>query len=74
MSLEGLDGGCAVRKAPDGGEALHGEMKGVTVLIARSEEESTWGRHKHVHTKTNTHMTDDTLTHTFKRTDTETHR
>ena len=75
MSLEGLDGGGAVREPSDRREALHGEMKSVTVFIAGSVEGTTGSRHKRVctntHTRTPTHtqrhnMTDntDTLTHT----------
>jgi len=78
VSLEGLDGGGAVRKAPDGREALHGEVEGVTVLIAGSGEGTTGSRHRytrtqiHTHTHTHTHILTHTHTHTHSVTDTET--
>lgn len=50
MSLEGLDGGGAVREAPDRREALHREMEGVGVLIAGSEVgDRGRGTHRHKH-------------------------
>lgn len=74
MSLEGLDGGGPVREPSDRREALHGEMKGVTVLIAGSEK-GPWGAdtNKCMHTRRHARkdMTDTigTSTHTFNHTD-----
>lgn len=60
VSLEGLNGGSPVREPSDRREALHGQMKGVTVLIAGSEKGAMGSRHKQVctqiHTCTHTHV------------------
>lgn len=78
MSLEGLDGGGPVREPSDRREALHGEMKGVTVLIAGSEK-GPWGadtnkcmhtrRHARTHARKDMTDTIGTSTHTFNHTD-----
>lgn len=45
MSFKCLDGGSTIGKPSDRREALHGEMKGVTVLIAGSVKGTTGSRH-----------------------------
>lgn len=65
MSLEGLDGGGAVRETSDGWEALHGEMKGVTVLIAGSVgRRGGWGGPQGADTNTCVHKYTQPYTHT----------
>jgi len=74
VGFECLDGGGAVRETPDGGEALHGEVQGVAVLVAgpggRGREGGRGRRIQtyactHTHTHTHTQTTD--KTHTGKK-------
>lgn len=62
MSLEGLDGGSTIRKPSNRREALHGQMKGITILITGPVEVVTGSRQYTCgHTPTQRHMTDDTV-------------
>lgn len=55
MGFESLDCGCPIRKPSDGREALHGQMKGIAVLIAGPAVAVIEGG-QHMWTETNVHI------------------